>query len=111
MRGMPRDGGVDFALLTLHLAADNRVVNLFDFPAGELSGERDVGVIVLGDDQATAGLFVEPMDDTWPGDPPDAAEFPGTMVEQRIDERMLFMAGRRMHDQAGRFVEHQQSVV
>ena len=75
VRRMPGDGGADFAGVAREFAADDGVVNFFDLPSGELCREREVRLVVFGDDEAAAGFLVEPVDDAGPRDAADAAEF------------------------------------
>ena len=67
--------------------------------------------VVLGHDEATAGIFVEAMDNSRTSHAADAAQFSSAMVEQGVDERMLFVPGGWMHDDAGGFVQNEQIVV
>ncbi len=93
------------------LAAHDRLVNFFNLPSGELCRKREVGLVVFGDDEAAAGVLVEPVHDAGPGHAADAAERPLAMVEQGVDERMFLVAGGGMHDQPGGFVQNQQGFV
>ena len=54
--------GGDGAGRVLEAAGGEGQVNLLDRPPGELLGEGIVGKIILGDDHAAAGFFVEAMD-------------------------------------------------
>ena len=80
VRGMPRNGGANFTAVPLNLATDNRVISLIDTSTSELSGKRDVSVIVLRDDQTTASVFIEAVHNAWPGDTADAAQLSPTMM-------------------------------
>jgi hypothetical protein len=51
------------------------------------------------------------MDDARAGDTADPTELAFAMVEQGIDEGMFLIAGRRVNDQAGLFVEHEEGFV
>jgi hypothetical protein len=66
--------------------------------------------IGLGDDQATARLFVESMDDPGPLLTADPGKS-GKMMQQRIHERVLSLTGTRMNNQSSRFVDHDQFVI
>ena len=111
MGGMPGNGGADVAPVARQLAADDRLVDLLHLAGGELGGERQVRLVVLGHDQAAAGFLVEPVDDARARDAADAAQLPRAMVKQRVDERVFLVAGRRMHHQPRRLVQHQQGLV
>jgi len=108
---MPGDGDADFAGFAREFAAHNRIVNLLHLPFGELRGKRDVGFVVFGDDETTAGVLVEPVDDAGPGDAADAAERTLAVMEQGVDERVFLMSGTGMYDESGGFVQHKQRLV
>ena len=108
---MPRNGRADVALFRRDRATDNRMINLLHGASGELRGKREVRRVVLGDHEAAAGFLVEPVHDAGAHHAADAAELTGGMVQQRVDERVRLVPGGRVHDHAGRFVEHQQVVV
>ena len=67
-------------------------------------------LIVLSDDEATAGLFVEPMDNTGPFLPADARERRET-IKQRVHECVIAMTGARVDDESGRFIDDNQVIV
>jgi hypothetical protein len=73
MRRMPRDRSANFATLPLNLRADDRMIRLIHASTCELVRNCQVGIIVLGDHEATAGVFVEAMNDAWPRDPTNSA--------------------------------------
>ena len=107
VRRVPRDGGLDVALVVRHDAGDEGAVELHHRAFGELLREREVGLVVLGHEQAAARVLVEAVDDARPGDPADPAELSVAMMEEGVDEGVLVMADGRMHHDAGRFVEHE----
>ena len=67
--------------------------------------------VILRHHQAAAGFLVEAMDDARSGDAPDAAQLPGTMVQQGVDEGVFFVARCRMHHQPRWLIQHQQGFV
>ena len=91
MGWMPGDGGADFALVARHFAADDCLIDLLHPAPGELGGECQVGFVVLRHDQAAAGFLVQPVDDARARDAADAAQLARAMVQQRVDERVLFV--------------------
>ena len=103
--------GPNFSFVPLHFAADDGVIGLIHCPSGELGGESQVGVVVFGHDQAAAGFFVQAMHDARAGHAADAAQLAFAMVQQGIDEGMLFVADGRMHDQAGLLVQDHERFV
>ncbi len=77
---------------------------------GELGAEAAVGEVVFGDDQAAAGVLVEPVNDAGPLLAADARER-RAMRQQGVDKGVLGVARARVGDEAGGFVEHEQIVV
>ncbi len=61
----------------------------------------------LGGDEKAAGVLVEAMHDAG-AHPADPGEARAAMREQRVDQRPRRVAGRRMHDHAGRLVDDDQ---
>lgn len=61
MLAVPSDARVDNALRLSHRARDEREINFFHHSFGELSREVLMRRIIFRDDQATAGLLVQPM--------------------------------------------------
>jgi len=76
MRGMPANCGANFPFVARDFAANDRLVNLFHRAPGKLFREREMGRVVFGNDQATAGLAVQSVDNPRPCDPADPAELP-----------------------------------
>jgi hypothetical protein len=66
LHGMARDRRVDDALRRLEPAFDEREVRLLDAPLLELTRERNVGRVVLRDDDQAGRVLVEPVDDAGP---------------------------------------------
>ena len=89
------------------MAVDERQVLATQPPARQHRLQRAVDLVVLGDDQQPRGVAIEPMDDPRPrrllatGGPP----------LERLRERSHPVTARRMHDHAGRLVDHQQVLV
>ena len=73
MVGMPSNGCFDIPGVLRWAATGQTEVAFLGFPLLELPRQFKVGLIVFGNDEATAGFFVEPMNNAWPGDPADAA--------------------------------------
>jgi hypothetical protein len=111
MGRVARDWRVDVAAQARHSPAGHGQINLLDIAAGELRGEMKMGGVVLGRHQATAGIFVQTMNNAGPRDPANAAELPAAVMEQGVDQRVLPVARGRMHHPSRRLVEHQQVVV
>lgn len=106
--GMSGDGRADVARVVRDQAAHEGQINFLNGAGGELRRERGMCRVVFGDDEATAGFLVKPMDNAGSRHAADAAEFASAMMQQRIDQGVIFVACRRMHDESGRFVQDKQ---
>ena len=78
---------------------------------GKGRGKRPVRPVGLGHDHDAARVLVQPVDDSRPADAADARQAVAAMVDQGVDQRAGPIAGRRVDDQAGRLVDHDQLVV
>src|SRR5258708_31718763 len=92
MRSMPGNGRPNFAPVSGQFTANNRVISLFDAAAGELSRQSQVRIVVFGHYQATAGVFIQAMDNARTGNSADAAQLTLAMVEQGINQRAGLVA-------------------
>lgn len=79
--------------------------------AGKLLGQALMREIVLGDDEKSAGLLVQPMDDAGAFDAADTGETVAAMGEQSIDQCAGFIAGTGMDDEACWLVDDQKILV
>jgi hypothetical protein len=70
-------------------------------------GQDLIGLSRLGHDQASRGLFVEPMNDPGSLYAPDGGE-PGAVVKKGVDKCPPLTPGAGMNHQARRFVDHQE---
>src|ERR1035437_8333801 len=78
---------------------------------GELGAERAMGGVGLSNDHEAGGVLVEPVHDAGPLHAADAGQAVAAMGDQRIEQRASGVAGGGVHDQAPRFVYHDQRVV
>ena len=78
---------------------------------GELRRQRLMRAIILGDHQEAARVLVEPVHDARPPHAADARQAVAAMGDERVDERAARMPRRRMHDEPGRLVDHDEVVV
>ena len=78
---------------------------------GEQVRESLMGGVGLGDNEEPGRVLVQPVDDAGTPDPADPRKARAAMADQRVDQRALGMAGRRMDDETGRFVDHDQVLV
>src|SRR5262245_9646705 len=69
-----------------------------------------MGCIVFGDNKTAARLFVETMNDSGTLFPADSRQH-RAVVEQRVDQSVVTMAGARMNDKPCRLVDHDQIIV
>jgi hypothetical protein len=91
-------------------AVDDGEVGFGDATVGEGFGEAAVGAVVLGDDDAAGGVFVEAMDDAGAGFTADAGEVVAVM-EEGVDEGAVGVAGGGVDDEAGGFVDDEDVAV
>jgi hypothetical protein len=96
--------------IAIDAARNDGQVLFFNGAGLELGGQRIVRTIVLGNDNDTARVSVESVDDSRPGWPPSIAELP-EMVRQGAGERSLPMPLSWMNNHSGRFVDHDQITI
>lgn len=108
--GMPGDGGLDRAVRHAGFSFDEGEVGFFDRARGKLGAEFAVGGVSFCDGEASAGLFVEAVDDAGALDPADPAEV-AAVVEEGVDQRAGEVASTRMDDESGRLVHHEDGIV
>ena len=107
---MPPDRGVDRTAGTFEGPNNEREIDFRYLTLGELSRELLMRPVIFRDDETTARLLVETMNNAgtlFSADPGEA----GAMMKQGVDQSMRLVSGARMHDQPRRFVEHEQVVV
>ena len=78
------DGKVDGGVVLFDVAVDEGDVSLGDLTLGEHLAELAVGAVVFGDEDETAGLLVEAVDDAGAQVAADVGEF-GEVEEERVD--------------------------
>ena len=67
------------------------------------------GALCFGNDQQTAGIFINPVHQTWP-----VITIHGKvikMINQGVNKRSRIISMPGMHHHTGRFVYHQQNIV
>jgi hypothetical protein len=99
------DGGVVFG----EVAVEESDVGFGNLAAGEHLAELAVGAVVFGDEDETAGEFVEAVDDARAKIAADVGEF-GEVEEEGVDEGAAVAgvvggAGAGVNHHAGRFVD------
>ena len=86
-------------------AADHREIAPLEVVRGELRRQPLVRRVGLGDDQQPRGVLVDPVHDARPEPPADARQRAAAMVQQRVHQRPVGRARRRMHHQPGGLVD------
>src|SRR4029453_11111762 len=69
-----------------------------------------MGGVILGDDEATARLFVETMNDAGTLFPTNSRQR-RTVVEERVDQSVFAMTSTRMNDKPRRLIDDDEVVV
>jgi hypothetical protein len=82
-------------------------IHLADLVAAELAGQAAVGGIVLGNHHNAGGVPVQPVYDPGAPHPADSGKIPA-MVQQRVHQGAVGVAGRRVDHQARGLVDDQQ---
>ena len=95
----------------LRNAVDDREIAPVDRMRGELLRQALVRDVGLGDDQQARRVLVDAVDDARPRNAADARQRSAAMVEQRVDQRAVEIARRRVDDQPGGLVDDQQMLV
>ena len=103
---VPADGSVDRATRD-HASANEREVLAPDRTRRPLVDERMMGREGPGHDEESARILVEAVHHPGPRDGREGR----IVMEERVDERPVVPAGARMHDHAGRLVDHDDGVV
>src|SRR5579864_1132760 len=107
---MPPDRALELARVVVHAAAHDGEVDPAESPVAELRRKGPVARVVARDDDEPRRPFVETMNDARPRDAAGGGPH-AAASEQRVDERAGLVAGSRVHDHAGRFVDHRDVVV
>ena len=102
------DRGGDLPLHLGRQAPGERQVGAVEITRGEGFGQGAVGPVRLRHDHDARGVLVEPMDNARPLFATDARQVVPRMGQQRIDQRAVQIARRRMHDEARGLVQHDQ---
>ena len=92
------------------LPGTQREVELLNFSSCKLGTQPLMRKVVLGNHEATAGFFVEPMDDTWPKVTADATQIFG-MIQQGVNQCSRTHASRGVNGHAGRLVDDQHVLI
>ena len=101
---------IDGSLRVARPSPDDGKIGFLHLTVGERLGERRMDLIVLGYDNATAGLLVQAMDNTWTMLLGTRREG-GSVIQEGVDESAIFMASTYMHDHAGRLIDHEEILI
>lgn len=93
------------------LAPDQRQVAALDGPGRELLHQALVRLLGLGGDDQAAGVLVQAVHDAGPAHAADALQAVAAVGDQGVHQGAVRVAGRRVHDQARGFVDHDQVLV
>ena len=105
------DGQVDDTFLLLDLSVDHRFIKAVYRVLLNLAAESKIAFVILCTDQQTAGILVDAMNDSLTFDSIAACQFSTAVVQQRIDQRSLAVAGSGMNHHVLGFIHHQQVLV
>src|ERR1700722_3843877 len=115
MARIASNGPLDLACMNVEPAPNERQIFAFERAGaavvGEEVGEALMRGVGFGDDEEPGRVLVEPVHDTGPLDPADARQARSAMADQRVDQRARRVARRRMDDEPGRLVDHDQMIV
>ena len=87
------------------------MVDAVDAVYAHLLAKGLVRRIVFGNDQKTAGVLIDTVDDARADGPANAGQLSRAMVEQRIDQRAVRVAGSRVNDHSLGLIDDKQVVV
>ena len=99
---VPTDRRIDRTVFARH-PADQGAVKPFDRAGLQLPDQMCMGGQRFGDNHQAGRILIQPMHNTGPG---NLAEH-RVIGQQPIEQGALPVAGRRMHHQTGRLIDHQ----
>ena len=108
--GVAANGTNHRALVGLGHPMDHRQVLAGSDALLDLHLQLHQGFLAFGHHDAAGGVLIEAMDDAGAHLPTDAGQI-GAVVQQRIHQGAVLVAGGRVHREAGGLVEHDQMPV
>jgi hypothetical protein len=99
------DGALDLSTQRLRQTPDQRLVAAIEVAVGEGRGQGVGGKLGFGYDHDAGSVLVQTMHDARAALGADAGEPGAAMREQRVHQRTVKVARRRMHHQSSGFVE------
>ena len=107
--GMPGERRVDDRRALVEVAPCQRGVDAGDAARGDRGAEPPVGQVGLGDDHQPRRIAVQPVHDPGPALGPAGQRRAAS--HQRVHQRVVPVARRRMHHQTGRLVDDREMLV
>ena len=108
--GMATDGGFDFSVRHAGDSIDEGEISFFNTSRSELLGQGAVDLFRFGHHQTARGLLVEAVDDARTLGATHNFD-PRTMVEKPVGKSALAVTRAGVHNEARRFVDHEQMFV
>ena len=108
---MPADGGVHPAAVLFYISVHDRLITAVEGVFLNLFCEAGVRTITFGHNQQAAGVLINAVDNARPQHAVDAREAVAAMRQQRVDQRAVPVARRRMHNHPLRLVHHHKIIV
>lgn len=113
--GAANEIGVDRTTLPFENTPNERHVGSLQAPiatvALKLLLQRLVRGVSFGDDQKPRGVLVEAMNDARPTHAADSRQAMAAVGDERVHQRARSMAGGRMHNNSGRFIDDDDRIV
>ena len=97
------DGRIDSSFQFSGPTDTERGIKLLHPPAFESLHQSPVRNIIFRHNHYSGRILVQPVDDAWADLAPNAGQIV-TNGQQSVDKGPIFVSGRRMNDQTGRFV-------
>src|SRR5437763_8462439 len=105
MNRMPSDFLFNVARALAQLSGNEREISFIDRAGGELFRQIAMSFVVFRGDQATARVFIKPVNDSRAFLAANAGQF-WKMMKKRVHQSSGTVSGARMNDQTGLFVNH-----
>jgi hypothetical protein len=108
--GMASNRCLNSALQCWEASTHQRHIAPLQLASFQLCGQMPMTAVVLGHQQESRRVFIEPMHNAWAFFPADARQRLA-VKEQGINQSPTGMTRARMHHQARRFVDYQEGIV
>ena len=104
-------GAQTLPLGLLEMSAGDRLVSSLKGMNLDLLSQAMMGKIVFSNDEQSASIFVNAVDDTGTDDPSNSRQAITTVIEQRVDKGPARISRRRMHHHTLWLINHQEIAV